>query len=152
MTDLAYEGGCLCGAVRYRCSAKPFVAYTCHCQACQRLTSSAFATSMHVATEALDLYLGDVVIAERLADSGNALKTSRCAQCGTALFILNSARPRAITVLVGTLDEPRRADVDVHIWTKRKLPWVRLPEEHKSYPEAGDFRRYYADDPSRLVP
>ena len=37
-----YEGGCLCGAVRYRTTAEPVVTTICHCTFCQRLTGSAF--------------------------------------------------------------------------------------------------------------
>src|SRR3546814_11187321 len=40
----AAEGGCLCGALRYRIAggAEPCV-YCCHCRDCQRLASIAFA-------------------------------------------------------------------------------------------------------------
>ncbi len=31
-------------------------------------------------------------------------------------------------VRVGTLDEPGALPPDVHIFTRSKLPWVRLPE------------------------
>ena len=58
MIETPYEGGCQCQSIRYRCSALPFVAYTCHCRACQRLTSSAFATYMQVPAEALELIKG----------------------------------------------------------------------------------------------
>lgn len=152
MLDTPYDGGCLCGRFRYRCTQLPFVGYTCHCEACQKLTSSAFATCMHVPAEAINLLSGDVALSERIADSGNVLKSTRCADCGSALFAQNSARPRTTTIYVGTLDEPRRVDVTAHIWTKRKLSWVQIPEEHSNFDEAGDFREYYAHDPSRLDP
>ena len=31
-------------------------------------------------------------------------------------------------VRVGTLDEPGAVEPDIHIYTRSKLPWVRLPE------------------------
>jgi hypothetical protein len=60
------------------------------------------------------------------------------------------ARPRAWTLYVGTLDEPELARVNAHIWTKRRLPWVVLPEGDRVFSEAGDWRADYASDPSRL--
>ena len=39
----SFEGGCTCGAVRYRAEARPMFVHCCHCTWCQRETGSAFA-------------------------------------------------------------------------------------------------------------
>ena len=150
MLGVPFEGGCQCGAIRYRCNAPPFVAYTCHCTACQRITSSAFATCIQVPAEALSLTSGSPCSAERAANSGNRLSTSFCGSCGSALWVANSIRPRLRTLYVGTLDEPGNIEVNAHIWTSRRLPWVLLPSGHRVFPEAGDWRADYARDSSRL--
>lgn len=152
MLEPPFEGGCQCGAVRYRCDAPPFVAYTCHCRACQRLSGSAFATCIQVPAEALATTRGAPVVREREADSGNRLATAFCAACGSALWSANAARPRLRSLYVGTLDRPGDVAVDAHIWTRRRLPWVVLPEGHRVFPGAGDWRPDYAADPSRLEP
>ena len=43
MTSAPLDGGCACGAVRYRlrCPTRSFV-HCCHCLNCQRQTGSAF--------------------------------------------------------------------------------------------------------------
>ncbi len=38
-----FTGGCLCGTIRYKCSAEPIVMGNCHCRDCQGGTGSAFA-------------------------------------------------------------------------------------------------------------
>lgn len=38
------EGGCVCGAVRYRVNAAPQVGLVCHCTWCQKRSGSAFAS------------------------------------------------------------------------------------------------------------
>ena len=42
-----HEGGCLCGAVRYRASGAPHIALACHCSACQRRTGAAFGVGVY---------------------------------------------------------------------------------------------------------
>ena len=148
--DPPFEGGCLCGAVRYRCSAQPFVAYTCHCRDCQRITASAFATCIQVPAEALEILNGAPRNAVRIADSGNRLTTSFCGGCGSALVVAPDARPRLRTLYAGCLDDASEVAVDAHIWTARRLSWVVLPEGDRVFPEAGDWRPDYAHDPTRL--
>jgi hypothetical protein len=38
--DYSMEGGCTCGAVRYRMTSKPMFVHCCHCRWCQRLWSN----------------------------------------------------------------------------------------------------------------
>ena len=149
MLNLPLNGGCQCGACRYTVSAKPFVAYTCHCKECQKLTASAFLTCMQVAAESVDVHSGLPQTNLRIADSGNELTTHFCGDCGSTLYIENSARPRVRTVHIGTLDNPSEVEVTAHIWVKSKLPWVELPAAHRIFPGPGDWRADYASDPSR---
>lgn len=149
MLEVPFEGGCQCGAVTFHCTARPYVSYTCHCRACQRLTSSAFATCIQVPAEAFSVR-GPLASREREADSGSRPTTSFCSVCGSAIYSANSARPRLRSIYVGTLERAEDVDVDAHIWTKRRLPWVVLPPGHRDFPEAGDWRSDYAGDPSRL--
>jgi hypothetical protein len=150
-TPPSLEGGCQCGAIRYRCGGRPFVAYTCHCVACQKLTGSAFCSCMHVPAETVDLLRGAPAVFERVADSGNRLAISFCAACSTPLFTANAARPRMRTIYLGSLDTPRAVQVSAHIWTTRRLPWVVLPDGARVFPEGGDWRPDYASDPTRLT-
>jgi hypothetical protein len=106
---------------------------------------------MHVPAEALALVAGTPRSHERVAESGKRLTTTFCGVCGTALYVANSSRSRTRTIFVGTLDQAARVDVDAHIWTSRRLPWVVLPDDHRTFPEAGDWRPDYAADPTRLL-
>ena len=61
------------------------------------------------------------------SDSGRGQEIFRCPACRVALWSHYSAR-KAAFVRGGTLDAPEMATPDVHIFTRSKLPWVRLPE------------------------
>lgn len=152
MLEIPTSGTCQCGGCAYTVEAQPYVAYTCHCAECQKLTSSAFLTCMQVPAESVNIVAGRTITRQRKADSGNILKTWFCPSCGSTLFAENSARPRVRTVHVGSLTHPEQVEVCAHIWAKRKLPWVTLPEKHRIYDEAGDWTEHYARDPSRYKP
>lgn len=146
------KGRCQCGECRYTVNARPYVAYTCHCTECQKLSSSAFVSAMQVPAESVEVTGGAPATRERVADSGNVLKTWFCPSCGSALFARNSARPRLRTIHIGTLEHAADVEVSAHIWVKRKLPWVSLPKGHRIFDEAGDWSDDYADDPERYEP
>jgi len=40
------QGGCACGAVRYRLASDPLFVHCCHCLSCQRQTGSAFVINL----------------------------------------------------------------------------------------------------------
>jgi len=49
------EGGCTCGAVRYRLKARPLFVHCCHCSWCQRESGSAFAVNAFIEASQVEL-------------------------------------------------------------------------------------------------
>ncbi len=39
---IPFTGGCVCGAIRYECSAEPIMMFKCHCRDCQHVTGGGF--------------------------------------------------------------------------------------------------------------
>ncbi|MEE2782026.1 MAG: GFA family protein [Pseudomonadota bacterium] len=146
------KGRCQCGACAYTLDSKPYIAYTCHCSECKKLTASAFLSCMQVASESLKNTRGSPINRERIADSGHVVRTWFCSACGSTLFAENSARPRIRTVHIGSLEHPEDVEVTAHIWVKNKLPWINLPRNHRIFDEAGDWTEDYAQDLSRYQP
>ena len=139
MTDertVAMEGGCTCGAVRYRMKAKPIVVHCCHCTWCQRETGSAFAVNAFVEASEVELLAGEPVRKPLPSLSGKGQMLWRCADCGVAVWSnYAGAGPKFNFVRVGTLDDPSRVPPDIHIYTSTKQPWVVLPEGVPAVPE-----------------
>ena len=53
----------------------------------------------------------------------------RCPDCQVALWSNYGGATDVLRfVRVGTLDAPGEVEPDIHIYTRSKLPWVRLPE------------------------
>ena len=122
------EGGCACGAVRYRLLSAPMFVHCCHCLDCQRQTGSAFVLNALIETDRIALLRGEPRPVAMPTDSGRPHDVHRCPACGTALWSDYGARPALRFVRVGTLDDPRALPPDVHIYTRSKLPWIALPE------------------------
>lgn len=152
MIDIPATGTCQCKACEIQVTLPGFVAYTCHCRACQRLSSSAFTTCLQAPAEGVGVSKGESATFKRPTDTGNTLSVTYCPHCATALFGQNTARPRIRTVFAGCLEQVGTLPVNAHIWVKYKLPWVRLPDDHRIFEEGGDWRADYAHDLSRLLP
>ncbi|HEX7081490.1 MAG TPA: GFA family protein [Gammaproteobacteria bacterium] len=129
----SYEGGCACGAVRYRLESEPMFVHCCHCRDCQRQTGSAFVLNALIETDRVVLLSGELTVHTMPTDSGRPHDVYRCATCGTAVWSDYGRRRYLRFVRVGTLDEPDAIAPDVHIYTRSKLPWVRLPEGARAF-------------------
>ena len=121
------EGGCACGAVRYRLTSEPMFVHCCHCLNCQRQTGSAFVINLLIEADRVELLSGEPEPVDAPRDDGSVQRIHRCPACQVAVFS-EYGRPEVRFVRGGTLDEPSRVAPDVHIFTRSKLPWVTLPE------------------------
>ena len=133
------EGGCACGAVRYRLTSEPLFVHCCHCLNCQRQTGSAFVINLLVEADRVEVTAGEPRPVEAPRDDGNAQRIHRCPACEVAVFSEYS-RPDVFFVRAGTLDDPASVAPDVHIYTRSKLPWVALPEGVPAFEEYYDSR------------
>ncbi len=61
LPDLPAEGGCRCGAVRFRITKVPLLTMACHCRGCQRMTGSAFSLSLAIPDDGFEILQGETV-------------------------------------------------------------------------------------------
>ena len=120
------EGGCACGAVRYRLPSDPLFVHCCRCLYCQRQTGSAFVVNLLIEADRVELLAGTPRPVDAPRDDGSAQRIFRCPDCGVAVFS-EYGMPEVRFVRGGTLDEPRGVTPDVHIYTRSKVDWVMLP-------------------------
>ena len=125
--DPQREGGCACGAVRYRLASEPLFVHCCHCLNCQRQTGSAFVINVLIEADRVEVLSGKPEPVDVPRDDRSAQRIFRCPACRVAVFS-NYTRPEVHFVRGGTLDDPSSVTPDVHIYTRSKLPWVNLPE------------------------
>ena len=127
MDEHHLEGGCTCGAVRYRMTSRPMFVHCCHCRWCQRETGASFALNAMIESERLVLEQGAPEMVDTPSASGKGQKIARCPTCRVALWSHYAGAGEAVSfVRVGTLDDPDRLPPDIHIFTSSKQPWVAL--------------------------
>ena len=128
-----FQGGCACGAMRYRLNSLPMFVHCCHCRDCQRQTGSAFVINALIETDRIELLSIAPEPVTVPTDSGRPHDIYRCPECRTALWSDYGRRPPLRFVRVGTLDRPDALAPGVHIYTRSKLPWVGLPSDTPTY-------------------
>jgi len=122
------EGGCACGALRYRLASPPMFVHCCHCRDCQRQTGSAFVLNALIETDRVELLSGETEEITLPTESGRGQKIYRCPSCKIAVWSVYGGVDKLRFVRIGTLDNPAALTPDVHIYTRSKLPWVKLPD------------------------
>lgn len=125
-----HEGGCLCGAIRYRVRGVPSEAFVCHCTFCQRRSGSAFAIEVFFPNEQVE-FLGDKpsTYTHHSDASGRWLEVEFCARCGTAVGLRAERRSGQRAIMGGTFDDPQWFKIRRHTWTKSKQCWVEIPHD-----------------------
>lgn len=142
MSDVCMDGGCICGDVRYRISAKPYFVHCCHCRDCQRLSGSAFAINAMVEASNVRLLQGKTETINVPSPSGMGQLVVRCPNCKTAVWSHYgpaNKKQKICFMRAGTLDDPEQIEPDIHIYTRSKLPWVKLPDDK---PAVEEFYKY----------
>ena len=135
------EGGCFCGQVRYRLTAEPMFVHCCHCRDCQTQSGGGFAVNALIETAHIELVRGTPAPVSMPTGSGRPHDIHRCPTCQTALWSDYGRRPALRFVRVMTLDDHDAVEPDVHIFTRSKLPWVKLPEGARAFDIYYDLKK-----------
>ncbi len=128
-TGTSHEGGCLCGAVRYRVDGAVGSVTHCHCTSCRRSSGAAFVTWF---TVPYDRFAWTGAKRAQFASSPGVLRQF-CGTCGTDLTYENEKSAGSIDITVGSLDCAAGHPADRHIWTADRLDWLRFDDHLPTY-------------------
>lgn len=133
-----YSGGCLCGSVRFSCTAEPEFTFYCHCTDCQRTGGSPFSVELMISSESFDVQ-GKLQTHTVVGDSGKGVHRHFCPKCGSGIFLECDADPGYVFLKAGAIDDAGWVKPDMHIFTATEQPWVSvadsLPRHERMPPE-----------------
>lgn len=120
-----HEGGCLCGAVRYRAEGRPANVNHCHCRMCQRGSGAPVVTWATFPLMRFRWTKG----APTIRRSSSIAVRGFCSACGTALFWQGDASAGEIDIAAGSLDHPAAIAPQEHLWTESAVPWLTIADD-----------------------
>jgi len=141
------EGGCDCGAIRYRMETAPLIVHCCHCRWCQRESGASFALNAMIESDRIIPLRAMPELVDTPSHSGRGQQIARCATCRVALWShYSGAGPLVTFVRVGTLDDPDLLPPDIHIFTASKQPWLVLPTNVPAVSAYYEREKYWPRD------
>jgi hypothetical protein len=124
------EGGCLCGAVRFKAEGEPLNVRICHCRNCQKAMGSPFFARALFDQRSLNVE-GETV----QYPSSAALERVFCKRCGTRMFSRRT-NGTVVGVALAAFDDRNAFQPTEHIWLSEKMDWVRIDDGLKQYQES----------------
>ena len=128
------EGGCLCGAVRFRAGGAATNACFCHCRSCRLASGAPFVAWATFPAAGFQLLRGALTEVR----SSEQVVRGFCRSCGSAITYAHRGAPAGVDVALATLDDPAALRPACHIWTSHKLPWIVLGD---GLPQYAEWRR-----------
>jgi len=125
---MTIEGGCYCGALRYRAEGDPIFKGQCHCRECQYV-SGGHPNVITAMPEAGFAYVKGTPKQFRRGDLPNPVTREFCGECGTHVLTKSPGLPGAVLIKVGTFDDPTVfGRPDMVIFTIERQSFHTIPE------------------------
>ena len=130
--DTVFDGGCLCGAIRYRATASPVRGVICHCSMCRRHSGAPALAFVHFPATSFSWLRGD----PSYFGSSPYAQRSFCASCGSTIGMREDVLADRVQICVGTLDDPGRIHIDDHVWTREQVHWFDVRDDLPRFAES----------------
>lgn len=123
---MTLEGGCQCGAVRYRVEGDAQHTAFCHCSDCRRSSGAPAVVWSAFPADRFTVTAGEA----KVYNGTGAAQRHFCPTCGTGLWYLNAQYlPGIVDIQTATLDDPEVLPAGAHIQTAEELSWMRTAHE-----------------------
>jgi hypothetical protein len=119
------DGGCLCGAIRYRISGPSLFVSQCCCKDCQKATGTGHTTIIGIHSSQLKLE-GTPASFTNAGATGGKVTRHFCGTCAGRLYTSGDLPGEVIMVQAGSLDDPGAISPESVIYVKDAVAWDRF--------------------------
>jgi len=119
------DGGCLCGAIRYRISGPSLFVSQCCCKDCQKATGTGHTTIIGIHNSQLKLE-GSPASFTNAGATGGKVTRHFCGTCAGRLYTSGDLPGEVIMVQAGSLDDPGAISPESVIYVKDAIAWDRF--------------------------
>ncbi|WP_244829304.1 GFA family protein [Caballeronia sp. TF1N1] len=115
---VTHEGGCACGAFRFRAIGRPLRVGMCHCMTCRRVHGSAFGS--YVIYHRGNVEFSGRTSTWRSSDEG---RRHFCPECGSVTYMEYVTRDE-VDVPLGAFDLTGVFEPAYELWCEHREPWL----------------------------
>lgn len=119
-----HEGGCFCGAIRFRLIGDPLHSLICHCTSCRRASGAPSVAWLTFDRRQVEFLCGEA----RCFRSSPGVVRRFCANCGSQISYETDASPASIDLTTASLDDPAAFPPSREVWVEDKLGWEALDD------------------------
>ena len=128
------NGGCACGAIRFKVSAPLMGVGVCHCTDCQKASGGGANYVALVPVGGFEVTKGEAKTYIRKAGSGKDVTRCFCGECGTPLWSRSSDGP-FVPVKLGAFDDNSDLTPGLHVYVDSAAPWHLMHEGLPRFPK-----------------
>ncbi|KAH8801788.1 Mss4-like protein [Xylogone sp. PMI_703] len=124
-----YQGGCLCGEVRYMYNEEPTARVLCHCNDCHKISGSSYSINLLIPEATFRITSGTPKIFRKISDSGKTIDSYICGNCGSMMWRETVNYKGCKILKAGTLDDSTEiissAAPVLEVFTRSRIKWVQ---------------------------
>ena len=116
------DGGCHCGAIRYKASVSPKLVTICHCTDCQAISGAPYRVNVRVLRENFEVNV-EPKHYMKVGSSGDEIITTFCEICGSALYSFKDGKD-FVNLRVGGISQRAQLAPSHQGYCESALPWA----------------------------
>jgi hypothetical protein len=125
-----YEGGCLCGSIRFRVTGEPAKPHTCSCESCRKHSGALTLTWVEFPAQNVQ-WVGPGGKPSTWRSSSYSSRAF-CSSCGSTIGAIDDAP--TVAIATGALDKPHLKEFAprYHSYVSRCPRWWQLQSDYES--------------------